>query len=109
LRYELPLTAEVTVLAVDREAGAPLIQVAFAIAGSSLLPIRTARGVGYRVRMRAAVLDADGAVIASVDTTRGFLTSTVLRPQDHLLGRLPIAVPPGRHSVRVALEADWVW
>ncbi|MDZ4259195.1 MAG: hypothetical protein U0974_06580 [Gemmatimonadales bacterium] len=106
LRYELPLTAEVTVLAVDREAGAPLLQVAFAIAGSSLLPIRTARGVGYRVRMRAAVLDADGAVIASVDTTRGFLTPTVLRPQDHLLGRLPIAVPPGRHSVRVALEAD---
>ncbi|MDX2208213.1 MAG: hypothetical protein SFU57_11260 [Gemmatimonadales bacterium] len=106
LRYELPLSAEVTVLAVDREAGAPLLQVAFAIAGSSLLPIRTARGVGYRVRMRAAVLDADGAVVASVDTTRGFLTGTVLRPQDHLLGRLPIAVPPGRHSVRVALEAD---
>lgn len=106
LGYELPLTAEVTVLAVDREAGAPLIQVAFAIAGSSLLPVRTARGVGYRVRMRAAVLDADGAVVASVDTTRGFITGTVLRPQDHLLGRLPIAVPPGRHSVRVALEAD---
>lgn len=106
LRYELPLDAEVTVLAVDQEAGESQLQVAFAIAGSSLLPIRTARGVGYRVRMRAAVRDADGAVVASVDTTRGFLTRTVLRPQDHLLGRLPLTVPPGRHTVRVALEAD---
>lgn len=106
LRYELALDAEVTVLAVDQEAGAPQLQVAFAIAGSSLLPIRTSRGVGYRVRMRAAVLDADGTVVASVDTTRGFLTGTVLRPQDHLLGRLPLTVPPGRHTVRVALEAD---
>ncbi len=106
LRYELPLDAAVTILAVGQEAGEPQIQVAFAIAGSALLPIRTTRGVGYRVRMRAAVRDATGEVVASVDTVRGFLTGAALRPQDHLLGRLPIPVPPGRHTVRVALEAD---
>lgn len=106
LQYELPLDAAVTVLAVGQEDGQPQLQVAFAIAGSALLPIRTTRGVGYRVRMRAAVRDASGEVVASVDTVRGFLTGAALRPQDHLLGRLPIAVPPGRHTVRVALEAD---
>lgn len=106
LQYELPLDADVAVLAVGQEGGQPVLQVGFAIAGSALLPIRTPRGVGYQVRMRAAVMNAAGEVVASVDTTRGFLTGTALRPQDRLLGRLPIPVPPGSHRVRVALEAD---
>lgn len=106
LRYELPLTAELTILAVGQQDGQPQVQVGFAIAGSALLPIRTPRGVGYQVRLRAAVMDAAGEVIASVDTTRGFLTGRALRPEDHLLGQLPIAVPPGTYRVRVALEAD---
>jgi tetratricopeptide (TPR) repeat protein len=106
LQYELPLDADVVVLAVGQEGQQPTLQVGFAIAGSALLPIRTPRGVGYQVRMRAAVVNAAGEVVASVDTTRGFLTGTALRPQDRLLGRLPIPVPPGKHRVRVALEAD---
>jgi hypothetical protein len=56
--------------------------------------------------MRAAVVNAAGEVVASVDTTRGFLTGTALRPQDRLLGRLPIPVPPGKYRVRIAVEAD---
>jgi hypothetical protein len=106
LQYELPLDADVAVLAIGQEGGQPTLQVGFAIAGSALLPIRTPRGVGYQVRMRAAVINEAGDVVASVDTTRGFLTGAALRPQDRLLGRLPIPVPPGRHRVRVALEAD---
>jgi hypothetical protein len=106
LQYELPLDADVAVLAVGQEGRQAVLQVGFAIAGSALLPIRTPRGVGYQVRMRAAVTNEAGEVVASVDTTRGFLTGTALRPQDRLLGRLPIPVPPGRHRVRIALEAD---
>ncbi len=106
LQYELPLDADVAVLAIGQDGPQSVLQVGFSIAGSALLPIRTPRGVGYQVRMRAAVTNAAGDVVASVDTTRGFLTGTALRPQDRLLGRLPIPVPPGTHRVRVALEAD---
>jgi hypothetical protein len=102
--YELPMDGDVDVVAVGANAGASEMQVVFAIPGSSLYAPPSTGAVTYAIRMRVAVRNAAGAVVTTVDTLRTFAASAPIAESGALLGRLPIRVPPGDYTVRVALE-----
>ena len=105
LEYELPLGAAVDFVAIGRDRNGTQVQIAFAVPSSSIIPTRVSRGYMYPVRMRAAALGADGAVVATVDTTRLFYATQRIPATSQLLGRLPLHLPPGTYSVRVAIES----
>ncbi|HEX5004275.1 MAG TPA: GWxTD domain-containing protein [Gemmatimonadales bacterium] len=104
LRFPRSLSAKVQVLAVGKDAQGSLVQVSYAIAGGSLTGISTARGQIYPVRLRFAVLDATGKSVASIDTTRFFLSRTPVPVTEHLVGRAEVHVPPGVHRYRVLVQ-----
>jgi GWxTD domain-containing protein len=104
LRYELPLVANVDVVAVGSDAAGTELQIVFAIPGTSLYAPPSSGLVVYPIRARVAVRYAAGQVIASFDTLRNFVADHQVPPSGNLLGRLPLHVPPGSYSVRVALE-----
>jgi GWxTD domain-containing protein len=106
LSYELPLVADVDVVAVGSDASGPQVQVAFAIPGTALYAPPSPGMVVYPIRMRVALRTLGGALIAAVDTLRNFSAPRALQATDNLLGRLPIHVPPGDYMVRVALETE---
>lgn len=103
--FELPLAADVQLVTTADAAGAPALQVAFAIPGSALVPRRLGTRWLYLVRMRVAVLGADSAIVAYVDTTRGFVTAEWIAPGAQLLADVSVPVPPGNYSAAVALES----
>ncbi|HQR18183.1 MAG TPA: GWxTD domain-containing protein [Gemmatimonadales bacterium] len=104
LHFDKELNAKVQVLAVGRDAQGPEVQVAYAIPGSSLTPIKTSRGEVYHVRLRFVVLDSMGHAVASIDTTRFFLSKTPVPLNEHLVGRAEVHVPPGVHQYRVLIQ-----
>ena len=104
--YELPLTADVDVLAVGSDASGNQLQVVFAIPGSSLYAPPSTGTVAYPIRMRVAVRNPAGEVVKSIDTLRTFTTNAPIPETGSLLGRLPIHMPPGNYTVRVALETE---
>lgn len=106
LRYELPLQAQVQVLAVGHESTGGTVQVVYSVRASGVIDHLISRGNLYRLRIRAAVVDSLGKIVAVADTTRDFISPMALAPGDHLNGRLPLAVPPGKYHVRVAIESD---
>lgn len=104
--YELPLVANVDVLAVGSDAAGTQLQVVFAIPGSSLYAPPSTGAVLYPIRMRIAVRNLAGDVVLALDTLRTFSASVPIPEQGNLLGRLPIHVPPGNYTVKVALETE---
>jgi GWxTD domain-containing protein len=104
LRYELPLVASVDVVAVGSDAAGPELQVVFAIPGTSLYASPSPGLVVYPIRARVAIRNPAGQVVASFDTLRNFVAEHQVPAGGQLLGRLPLHVPPGTYSVRVALE-----
>ncbi|HET8762246.1 MAG TPA: GWxTD domain-containing protein [Gemmatimonadales bacterium] len=104
LHFARDLDAEVHVLAVGHDKAGPLVQITYGIRGESLQPVRIARGYLYSVRLRFAAMDSSGAVVASLDTTRQFVSPSAVPPREHLLGRVDMHVPPGDLSYRVAVE-----
>src|SRR5918996_171391 len=73
LRFPQELKAHTEVLAVGRDSSGPQVQIAYAIAGSSLEPVTVTRGYLYSVRLRFVATDTRGQVVASLDTTRHFV------------------------------------
>ena len=106
--YEIPLQAAVELVALGRDPAGPLLQIAFAVPSSGIIPARAGRGFVYPVRLRAAALGPDGAVVATIDTTRLFFSMQRIPTSSHLLGRLPLHLPPGTYSVRVAIESGLI-
>jgi GWxTD domain-containing protein len=104
LHFDRPLSAKVQVLAVGWDEKGALVQVAYAIAGGSLVPVPTSRGQVYPVRLRFAVLDSAGKSVASIDTTRFFLSRTPVPVSEHLVGRAEVNVPPGTYHYRVLVQ-----
>jgi GWxTD domain-containing protein len=101
------IEAHLRVLAVGSDAGGPQLQVAFAIPGHELLAREVdGGGFAYPVRIRASVMSLDGTTVARADTTRSFLSPEPIGDHQVLLGRLPVNVPPGLLTVRVALQTD---
>ncbi|MES2304030.1 MAG: GWxTD domain-containing protein [Gemmatimonadota bacterium] len=106
LRYGTRLAAKLDVLAVGSDSLGPQLQIAFAIPGNALTPIPMQQGVAYVIRLRASVQSLDGSTIAVLDTIRRFSARAAVPPQQHLLGRVALRVPPGTFTIRLALESD---
>ena len=104
LRFPNDLKARSEVLAVGRDSAGSQVQIAYAIAGSSLEPVTVTRGFLYSVRLRFAAMDDKGKVVASLDTTRHFVAPERVPPNEHLVGRVAATVPSGFLHYRLALQ-----
>ncbi len=106
--YELHFPDELKVhsevLAVGRDSTGTQVQIAYAVAGSSLQPVMVTRGYLYSIRVRFVALDRLGRVAASVDTTRHFVSPAPVPGSEHLVGRLNVPVPPGTYTYRLAVQ-----
>ena len=107
LEFARPLIARAEVLAVghDRESKESLLQVTYAIPGTSLDPVQVDRGSLYVIRLRMAVFDTHGNVVARLDTTRRVVSARPVPPNENLVGRVAVTVPPGPLSYRLALQS----
>ena len=104
LRFAKALPARIEVLAVGTIEGQPVVHVTYALPGSALVPVRMNRGFMYAVRLRFMALDEAGEVVASVDTTRRFLSPREVPAAEHLVGRVAVPVTEGRLTYRLALQ-----
>jgi GWxTD domain-containing protein len=104
LRFPQELKAHSEVLAVGRDSAGPEVQIAYAIAGSSLEPVTVTRGYLYSVRVRFVATDAVGHVVSSLDTTRHFVAPAPVPPNEHLVGRVGATVSPGILQYRLAIQ-----
>jgi GWxTD domain-containing protein len=104
LRFPNELKATSEVLAVGRDSAGPQVQIAYAIAGSSLEPVTVTRGFLYSVRLRFVGMDDKGRVVTSLDTTRHFVAPERVPPNEHLVGRVATTVPAGALRYRLALQ-----
>jgi GWxTD domain-containing protein len=104
LRFPNELKATSEVLAVGRDSAGHQVQIAYAIAGSSLEPVTVTRGFLYSVRLRFVGMDDKGRVVTSLDTTRHFVAPERVPPNEHLVGRVAATVPPGDLHYRLALQ-----
>jgi hypothetical protein len=104
LRFAEPLWATADVLAFGQAGGRPLLQVAFAVDGGTVRPVRTARGPAYPLRLRVVAMDESGDVVAGLDTTWGHLTERVLGASEYLMGQVAVPVPAGAVRYRVAVS-----
>ena len=104
LRFPNELKAKSEVLAVGRDSAGHQVQIAYAIAGSSLEPVTVTRGFLYSVRLRFVAMDDKGKVVASLDTTRHFVAPERVPPNEHLVGRVGATVPTGALHYRLALQ-----
>jgi len=104
LHFPQELKAHSEVLAVGRDSSGPQVQIAYAISGHSLEPVPVTRGFLYSVRLRFAAMDRTGQVVASLDTTRHFVAPAPVPPNEHLVGRVETAVPPGELHYRMAIQ-----
>lgn len=100
------IEADIVALAVGSDLGGPALQIAFAVPGSELTARDVDGGFAYPVRLRASVISLDGTTVAVVDTTRTFRAREPVGERRMLLGRLPVAVPPGTFTVRLAIQTD---
>jgi GWxTD domain-containing protein len=104
LRFPKELKAHWEVLAVGRDSTGHQVQIAYAIAGSSLQPVAVTRGYLYSVRLRFVGIDAHGQVVASLDTTHHFVAPAPVPANEHLVGRVETTVPSGSIHYRLALQ-----
>jgi GWxTD domain-containing protein len=104
LRYPNELKATSEVLAVGRDSSGHQVQIAYAIAGSSLEPVTVTRGYLYSVRLRFVATDVRGKVVSALDTTRHFVAPERVPPNEHLVGRVGTTVPQGSLHYRLAIQ-----
>ena len=104
LRFPNKLKATSEVLAVGRDSTGHQVQIAYAIAGSSLEPVTVTRGFLYSVRLRFVATDDKGKIVSSLDTTRHFVAPERVPPNEHLVGRVGTSVPPGSLQYRLAIQ-----
>src|ERR687898_3408384 len=104
LRFPNELKATSEVLAVGRDSTGHQVQIAYAIAGSSLEPVTVTRGYLYSVRLRFVATDVRGKVVSALDTTRHFVAPERVPPNEHLVGRVGTTVPQGSLQYRLAIQ-----
>ncbi len=106
--YELTFPSELKVrsevLAVGHDSAGSMVQIAYAIAGSSLEPVTVTRGYLYSVRVRFVATDRNAKVVASLDTTRHFVVAGP-GARRRASGRpRGVHVPPGKYEYRLAIQ-----
>jgi GWxTD domain-containing protein len=104
LRFPNELKVSSEVLAVGRDSTGHQVQIAYAIAGSSLEPVTVTRGFLYSVRLRFVALDKRGKVVAALDTTRHFVAPERVPANENLVGRVNTSVPVGFLQYRLAIQ-----
>lgn len=104
LTFANELGVRTDVLAVGRRDGKPLVQITYAIEGEDLRPTRVPRGLLYSVRVRFVAMDSLGNVVATLDTTRGYVASAPVPQREHLLGRIDVPTVPGKLTYRLSVE-----
>ncbi|MFL5402819.1 MAG: GWxTD domain-containing protein [Gemmatimonadales bacterium] len=104
LQFTKDLKAKWEVLAVGDDSTGHQVQIAYAIAGSSLEPVTVTRGYLYSVRLRFVAIDSRGEAVASLDTTRHFVAPAPVPPTEHLVGRVGVTVPSGELQYRLAVQ-----
>jgi len=104
LRFVEDLRVRTDVLAVGHDSSGTLVQITYAISGKGLEPVTVTRGYLYSVRVRFAANDRLGRVVASLDTTRHFVSPEPVPEGEHLVGRLALPVPRGRFEYRLAIQ-----
>jgi GWxTD domain-containing protein len=104
LRFANELEVQSEVLAVGRDSTGSQVQVVYAIAGSSLEPMPVTRGYLYSVRVRFVATNRIGRVVASLDTTRHFVSPAPVPDQEHLVGRVSLPVPAGMYEYRMSVQ-----
>jgi GWxTD domain-containing protein len=104
LTFAQELKARSQVLAVGRDSSGTLVQVVYAISGKGLEPVTVTRGYLYSVRVRFAATDRTGRIVAALDTTRHFVAPEPVPPDEHLVGRVAVPVPPGQFEYRLAIQ-----
>ena len=102
--FQQPLAAQAVATAVGVEGERPVLHVGYAILGKSLVPIASSRGFLYPIRIHAAVLDLNGSVISTLDTTRVFLAREPIPEQQYLLAQVGLPVIPGTGILRLSLQ-----
>ena len=103
LTYGTPLEVHALAVAVGEVDDEPLLQVVFAVRGATLRSDPGESEGSYTLRMRLAGMDADGRVIASVDSTVTYRGAPV-SDDGFLVGRMALPVPPGMVSWRLAVD-----
>lgn len=78
------------VVGVGQRDSFPLLQVACAARAGSLSPVQVPQGLVYQMRLRFTATDSVGRVVASVDTSRRFLSPTAVPDQEFLVAHLAI-------------------
>jgi len=104
LTFPSELKVKSEVLAVGHDSAGSLVQVVYAIAGSSLEPVTVTRGYLYSVRVRFVATDRTGKVVAALDTTRHFVAPAPVPDRENLVGRVALNVPPGMYEYRLAIQ-----
>jgi GWxTD domain-containing protein len=104
LRFPQELKVKSEVLAVGRDSARHQVQIAYAIAGSSLEPVTVTRGYLYSIRLRFVATNQRGQVVSSMDTTRHFVAPEPVPPGEHLVGRVGATVPSGSLRYRLAIQ-----
>ncbi len=104
LNFPDELRVKSEVLAVGRDSTGSQIQIAYAVAGSTLEPVLVTRGYLYSIRVRFVATDRLGRVAASIDTTRHFVAPAPVPDGEHLVGRVSVPVHPGMFEYRLAIQ-----
>ena len=102
-RDSLDVRAEIAAIGTD-SGGRPVAHLAFALRGATAEPQETERGSLYLVRIRFTAFDDNGEVVAWLDTTRTFLSTSRVTPDGFLVGRVTLPVPPGSLRWRLAVD-----
>lgn len=106
LEFPQKLTARTDVMAVGRSGQGNLLQVTWAIPGSSLKGIPHEQGYLYPVRIRINVTDTRGHTVASLDTSKVFLSRAEVPARENLVDRVSLVVPAGMLRYRIAVESQ---
>jgi GWxTD domain-containing protein len=104
LRFPIELKVHSEVFGVGHDSAGRQVQIAYAIAGSSLEPVTVTRGYLYSIRLRFVGMDTLGRVVASLDTTRHFVAPEPVPANEHLVGRVAATVPAGQLQYRLAIQ-----
>jgi GWxTD domain-containing protein len=106
LTFARRLDASCQVLGVGRQDASPLAHVTCAVRGNALQPERLPDGWLYSLRLRLAVSDSAGRVVAAADTTRRFFAREPVPEKEYVVGLVTLPVgAPGAFRYRAALSS----
>lgn len=104
LQFARRLGAVADLVAIGRGPGGNLAHFVFGIAAPGLSGRPGTGGIEFAVRVRLAALDRRQRSIATLDTTLVIRRQQQLARDEWLVGRVELALPPGRWGYRAALQ-----